>query len=264
MINVSNAPPVSLKRKESGEWMIGQGSGGLVTCCEPALAANNRNQWLACFGPAAPFRYTLLSPSLSPSFVHLPLYRKESGTETPLGAAATNSLGIPLMRTAQTEVRSQVGLGLGRGWVRGEEAGRGVQVLQNTAEGSPAQKSEVEEQMSLLGVLSGYNKSNAFKLNPVVVAEDDYNTYYGGISNGLLWPACHGLGEYIVEDYNDAVTLNAHWAAYVRVNYLFAINAVRTSRPQDFIWIHDYHLMLTGLIMQALDPHLEVPLPSLP
>uniref|UniRef100_A0A1I7WRC8 Glyco_transf_20 domain-containing protein n=1 Tax=Heterorhabditis bacteriophora TaxID=37862 RepID=A0A1I7WRC8_HETBA len=27
---------------------------------------------------------------------------------------------------------------------------------------------------------------------------------------------------------------------------------------QDFIWIHDYHLMLTGMIMQSLDPNLEV------
>ena len=52
--------------------------------------------------------------------------------------------------------------------------------------------------------------------------------------------------------------LKDHWCSYVRVNYQFAIDAVRNSRPQDFIWIHDYHLMLTGMIMQSLDPHLEV------
>lgn len=37
--------------------------------------------------------------------------------------------------------------------------------------------------MSLLGVLNNYNKGN-YKLSPVVVQEQDYNVYYGGISNG--------------------------------------------------------------------------------
>ncbi len=97
-----------------------------------------------------------------------------------------------------------------------------------------------------------------YKLNPVLVPEEDYNTYYGGISNGLLWPALHNLPEYIVKDYDSPEVLADHWHAYVRVNYQFAINAVRNSRPQDFLWIHDYHLLLTGQILQSLDPHLEV------
>ncbi|VDM84992.1 unnamed protein product [Strongylus vulgaris] len=36
----------------------------------------------------------------------------------------------------------------------------------------------------------------------LVVQEEDYNVYYGGISNGLLWPAMHNLPEYIVQDYD--------------------------------------------------------------
>lgn len=111
--------------------------------------------------------------------------------------------------------------------------------------------------MSLLGVLNNYNKGN-YKLNPVIVQEQDYNVYYGGISNGLLWPALHNLSEYIASDYDDKNTLREHWCSYVRVNYQFAIDAVRNSRPQDFIWIHDYHLMLTGMIMQSLDQNLEI------
>jgi trehalose-6-phosphate synthase len=58
------------------------------------------------------------------------------------------------------------------------------------------------EEMSLLGVLNNYNKGN-YKLNPVIVQDTDYNFYYGGISNGLLWPALHNLPEYIVPDYDD-------------------------------------------------------------
>lgn len=58
--------------------------------------------------------------------------------------------------------------------------------------------------MSLLSVLHDYNKTN-YQLNPVIVNQEDYNTYYGGISNGLLWPALHNLPEYIVKDYDDPV-----------------------------------------------------------
>lgn len=60
--------------------------------------------------------------------------------------------------------------------------------------------------MSLLGVLNNYNRGN-YKLNPVIVQENDYNVYYGGISNGLLWPALHNLPEYIVDDYGDPKVL---------------------------------------------------------
>lgn len=85
--------------------------------------------------------------------------------------------------------------------------------------------------MSLLGVLNNYNRGN-YKLNPVIVQENDYNVYYGGISNGLLWPALHDLPEYIINIYNDPKVLRDHWCSYVRVNYQFAIDAVRNSRPQ--------------------------------
>jgi hypothetical protein len=46
--------------------------------------------------------------------------------------------------------------------------------------------------MSLLGVLNNYNKGN-YKLSPVIVQEQDYNVYYGGISNGELVFGCFGV-----------------------------------------------------------------------
>lgn len=50
VINVSNAPPVSLKREKSGEWEIKQGSGGLVSCVDPVMSVNHENMWLANLG----------------------------------------------------------------------------------------------------------------------------------------------------------------------------------------------------------------------
>lgn len=63
--------------------------------------------------------------------------------------------------------------------------------------------------MSLLSVLHDYNKSN-YQLNPVIVNQEDYNAYYGGISNGLLWPALHNLPDYIVKDYDDLNVSDMH------------------------------------------------------
>jgi trehalose-6-phosphate synthase len=50
VINVSNAPPVSLTREKSGEWEIKQGSGGLVSCVDPVMSVNQENMWLANLG----------------------------------------------------------------------------------------------------------------------------------------------------------------------------------------------------------------------
>nr|AEX60788.1 trehalose-6-phosphate synthase [Ascaris suum] len=223
VINVSNAPPVSLTRRGSGCWEIKQGSGGLVACVDPVMSVDKGNIWLANLG------VNVQSPS-----------DRVSESEQDVVPPSTNSLGLPLLRQAN--------------------AGEIFHVLedddQKTANLTENER-DVERDMSLLSVLHDYNKTN-YQLNPVIVNQEDYNTYYGGISNGLLWPALHNLPEYIVKDYDDPVVLREHWCAYVRVNYQFGINAVRNSRPQDFIWIHDYRLILTGQMMRSLDSNLEV------
>uniref|UniRef100_A0A183ER88 PGG domain-containing protein n=1 Tax=Gongylonema pulchrum TaxID=637853 RepID=A0A183ER88_9BILA len=43
VINVSNAPPVSLKREKTGEWEIKQGSGGLVSAVDPVMSKDKEN-----------------------------------------------------------------------------------------------------------------------------------------------------------------------------------------------------------------------------
>ncbi|KAI1727493.1 glycosyltransferase family 20 domain-containing protein [Ditylenchus destructor] len=228
VINVSNAPPVSLKRDPSGDWGIKQGSGGLVSCVDPVMSVNPENMWLANLGMNID-KCKLKSNeflNVMDDVSHL--------------APTTNTLGLPLMRQTLADVLFHV--------IADDDI---------KEENETATKKQVREEMSLLGVLNNYNRDN-YKLNPVVVQESDYNVYYGGISNGLLWPALHNLQEYIVSDYDDSKTLREHWCSYVRVNYQFAIDAVRNSRPQDFIWIHDYHLMLTGMIMQSLDSNLEI------
>ncbi|KAM3718186.1 Alpha,alpha-trehalose-phosphate synthase [Dirofilaria immitis] len=217
VINVSNAPPVSLTREKTGEWEIKQGSGGLVSAVDPVMSKDKENVWLANLG--------------------MNLHKKPKRSRDHNIQPTTNTLGLPLLKQANADVL--------------------FHVLTDEPNSKEQDTQHVREEMSLLGVLHNYNRGN-YKLNPVIVQEDDYNVYYGGISNGLLWPALHNLEEYIVKEYDEPKIMREHWYAYVRVNYQFAIDAVRNSRPQDFIWIHDYHLMLTGIIMQSLDENLEV------
>ncbi|VDM51956.1 unnamed protein product [Angiostrongylus costaricensis] len=216
VINVSNAPPVSLKREKSGDWEIKQGSGGLVSCVDPVMTKDHENIWLANLGMN-------LKEKKRASF---------SSEESELSklAPSTNTLGLPLIKQAIADVFFHV-----------------LADDDQPEKESNADQKKAREEMSLLGVLNNYNRGN-YKLNPVVVQEQDYNVYYGGISNGLLWPALHNLPEYVMSDYDTPKILRDHWCSYVRVNYQFAIDAVRNSRPQDFIWIHDYHLMLTGMV----------------
>ncbi|KAK6033250.1 trehalose-6-phosphate synthase domain protein [Ostertagia ostertagi] len=219
VINVSNAPPVSIQRKGSGCWEIKQGSGGLVSCVDPVMSVDKENIWLSNLG--------------------ININKEENDDLADVPPPSTNSLGLPLIKQAR--------------------AGEIFHVLEENDKKQELTDKEqlVERDMSLLSVLHDYNKAN-YQLNPVFVDQEDYNAYYGGISNGLLWPALHNLSEFIVKEYDDPAVLREHWCAYVRVNYQFGINAARNSRPQDFIWIHDYHLMLTGQIMRSLDSNLEV------
>ena len=64
----------------------------------------------------------------------------------------------------------------------------------------------------------------------------DYRQFYLGFSNGTLWPLLHyrpSLLDYHREDF----------AGYRRVNRMFAQRLAPLLRPDDLVWIHDYHLI---------------------
>lgn len=68
---------------------------------------------------------------------------------------------------------------------------------------------------------------------------DDYQGYYNGISNSVLWPLFHSrldLMNFSRADYD----------AYRRVNCRFASAMTKLLRPDDMIWVHDYHLIPLG------------------
>jgi trehalose 6-phosphate synthase len=65
---------------------------------------------------------------------------------------------------------------------------------------------------------------------------DDYEEFYNGFANRVLWPILHyrlDLAEFTRRDLG----------GYLRVNEVFASSLEKLLRPDDVIWVHDYHLM---------------------
>jgi len=70
------------------------------------------------------------------------------------------------------------------------------------------------------------------------LSPEEHAGYYNGYSNGVLWPTLHYRADLM--EYH-----SAQFAAYRRVNAAFAEHLAGHLRPDDMIWVHDYHLMLT-------------------
>ncbi len=64
----------------------------------------------------------------------------------------------------------------------------------------------------------------------------DYSEYYLGYSNSVLWPLFHYRLDLV--DYHQE-----YFEGYIRTNRHFAAQLVPFLRPEDVIWIHDYHLI---------------------
>ena len=63
--------------------------------------------------------------------------------------------------------------------------------------------------------------------------------FYGGFCNRALWPLFHGFPGRVRYADDD-------WAAYVDANAEFARHASSLVNPDGIVWVHDYHLLLTG------------------
>lgn len=71
------------------------------------------------------------------------------------------------------------------------------------------------------------------------LSRKDYNDFYAGFANSTLWPLLHYRLN--VMQYS-----RAHAEGYRRVNELFANQLAPFLRPDDLIWVHDYHLFVLG------------------
>ncbi len=79
-------------------------------------------------------------------------------------------------------------------------------------------------------------RAGSVTLATVDLCRDDYDSYYTGYANGVLWPVFHNR--------LDLANFEAGLAAgYQRVNSLFARRLLPLLMQDDLVWVHDYHLI---------------------
>lgn len=75
------------------------------------------------------------------------------------------------------------------------------------------------------------------ELVPVMPSEDQLGRYYDRVANGVLWPIMHGISPAGLRTVTDE-----DWRTMEEVTGQFAAAVQAQLRPEDIIWIHDYHL----------------------
>src|SRR5437667_2411517 len=92
------------------------------------------------------------------------------------------------------------------------------------------------------GPLAEATRGAGYKVVPVALSETERDEFYYGYSNEVIWPLFHDLQNFCNFE-------PGYWQTYKAVNDRFADTIARCAQPNDFIWVHDYHLMY---VAQAL------------
>jgi trehalose 6-phosphate synthase len=111
-------------------------------------------------------------------------------------------------------------------------------------------------------LLARATRASGYALRPVRLDEQERRDFYHGFSNEIIWPLFHDLPSLC--NYRPE-----YWRSYVGVNEKFAQAIAKDATENDFVWVHDYQLMLVGgaLRRQGLSAKtgffLHIPFPAL-
>jgi len=105
--------------------------------------------------------------------------------------------------------------GLWIGWAGPVDADAATPLLQKAARGRP------------------------YSLRAVPLSSQEVSKFYSGFANEIIWPLFHEMPSRCNFD-------PEYWEVYQRVNRKFAQTTAENVTGKDFIWAHDYHLMLMG------------------
>ncbi len=96
---------------------------------------------------------------------------------------------------------------------------------------------------------------------PVPLTHEDLDRFYFGFCNNIIWPLFHYFPSYVEYD-------NALWESYKAVNERFFRRVSEFVEPDDYVWIHDYQLLLLPDLIKEAFPDvkigffLHIPFPS--
>lgn len=101
---------------------------------------------------------------------------------------------------------------------------------------------------------------------PVFLSAELISEYYNGFANNVLWPLFHYIMPPFDKGVNECST--SQWEAYKKANELFTEAILSVYEDDDYVWIHDYHLMMVPKYLREAKPDcnigwfLHTPFPS--
>jgi trehalose 6-phosphate synthase len=110
-------------------------------------------------------------------------------------------------------------------------------------------------------LLARTSRRRSYTLQAVTLSHDEVAKFYSGFANEIIWPLFHDMPSRCNFDPD-------YWETYQSVNRKFAAAVARTAKEDDFVWVHDYHLMLTARYMREagvrsrLGFFLHIPFPA--
>lgn len=106
-----------------------------------------------------------------------------------------------------------------------------------------------------------FSKETGYNLLQVGLTAGQIRNFYYGFTNEIIWPLFH--------DIQFQCNFNPdYWQTYLDVNALFACKVVETGGTDDYVWVHDYHLMHVAKYMRDAGDYrktgffLHIPFPS--
>ncbi|WP_319468855.1 trehalose-6-phosphate synthase [uncultured Pseudodesulfovibrio sp.] len=95
------------------------------------------------------------------------------------------------------------------------------------------------------GLLSNFSSEAGYDLFTVPLTREEVDGYYFGFSNEIIWPLFHDLQ-------TRCRFAPEYWRMYLEVNFKFAEVVARKTSPDDYVWIHDYHLMHQAFFLKSM------------
>ncbi len=111
-------------------------------------------------------------------------------------------------------------------------------------------------------LLTTFREENHYEVVAIPLTVEEEQRYYRGFANESLWPLFHDLlghCHFLLDNYH----------TYLQVNRRFAEIIAQNVSDDDFIWVHDYQLIMVGQFLreqgvnQPLSYFLHTPFPSL-
>ena len=87
--------------------------------------------------------------------------------------------------------------------------------------------------------------ASGYSVKPVMLSSDELKNYYEGFANSIIWPLFH-------DSTDKCIFLPEYWKSYKEVNKKFALTVCQNAGNSDFLWVHDYQLILVAAELRKM------------